>query len=123
MKREQLTRYVFAPLSVATLTVLGGMCSPASIALADPTFTLGIGSVAGGFKLAPGDRSRVMFTHNRLEAESSRNAICLTHYLNAPTQGCMLLISASKAHLPVPTKAQSFYEYHQGVVHGLLQHN
>ncbi len=56
MKRKQLTRYVFAPLSVATISVLGGMYSPASIALADPTFTLGIGSVTDGFKLAPGDR-------------------------------------------------------------------
>ena len=47
---------MFARLSVATLTVLGGIYSPAYIALADPNFTLGIGSVAGGFKLAPGDR-------------------------------------------------------------------
>ena len=56
MKRKQVTRYVFAPLSVATLTVLGGMYSPASIALADTNFSTGVGSVAGGFKLAPGDR-------------------------------------------------------------------
>ena len=56
MKGKHATRYVLAPLSVATLTVLGGIYSPANVALADSNFALGIGSVAGGFKLAPGDR-------------------------------------------------------------------
>ncbi|WP_164478787.1 CAP domain-containing protein [Mycolicibacterium stellerae] len=56
MKRKQVGRYVFAPLSVATLTVLAGVYSPASIALADPSISTGVGSVAGGFKLAPDDR-------------------------------------------------------------------
>jgi uncharacterized protein YkwD len=56
MKRKYATRYVLAPLSVATLAVFGGIYSPATIALADPTFALGVGSAADGFKTAPGDR-------------------------------------------------------------------